>query len=85
MPLCSSSKADGGHCLLDYSVRTPMETIFSGRPPAPWGRWPSVPEESFIVMDVGTTTDALVLDGRPLLSSRAPACSCCSLMCVPLP
>ncbi|MGI5940276.1 MAG: hydantoinase/oxoprolinase family protein [Thermoleophilia bacterium] len=66
-------KADGGTLPLDYSVRTPMETIFSGPAASTMGALAlGPPGESFIVMDVGgTTTDlALVLDGRPLLSSK---------------
>jgi len=66
-------KADGGTLPLDYSLCRPVETIFSGPAASTMGALALAPAgESFIVVDVGgTTTDlALVLDGRPLLSSK---------------
>jgi N-methylhydantoinase A len=66
-------KADGGTLPLDYSLRTPVETIFSGPAASTMGALALAPAgESFIVLDVGgTTTDlALVLDGMPLFSSK---------------
>lgn len=66
-------KADGGTLPLDYSLRTPVETIFSGPAASTMGALAlGPPGESFIVVDIGgTTTDlALVLDGRPLLASK---------------
>jgi N-methylhydantoinase A/oxoprolinase/acetone carboxylase beta subunit len=66
-------KADGGTLPLQCSLDTPVETIFSGPAASTMGALALVPAgESFVVLDVGgTTTDlALVLDGRPLLSSK---------------
>jgi N-methylhydantoinase A/oxoprolinase/acetone carboxylase beta subunit len=66
-------KADGGTLPLEYSLRKPVETIFSGPAASTMGALALAPQgESFVVLDVGgTTTDlALVLDGRPLLSSK---------------
>ncbi len=66
-------KADGGTLPLDYSLRTPVETIFSGPAASAMGALALGPAgESFVALDVGgTTTDlALILDGRPLLSSK---------------
>lgn len=66
-------KADGGTLPLDYSLRTPVETIFSGPAASTMGAVALAPAgESFVMLDVGgTTTDlALVLDGQPLLSSK---------------
>lgn len=66
-------KADGGTLPLDYSLSVPVETIFSGPAASTMGALALGPAgDSFVVVDVGgTTTDlALVLDGRPLLSSK---------------
>jgi len=66
-------KADGGTLPLDYSLRTPVETIFSGPAASTMGAVALAPPgESFVMLDVGgTTTDlALVLDGQPLLASK---------------
>ncbi len=66
-------KADGGTLPLDYSLRAPVETIFSGPAASTMGALAlGPPGDSFVVLDIGgTTTDlALVLDGRPLLSSK---------------
>lgn len=64
-------KADGGVLPLD-KIR-PVESIYSGSAASVLGAMAqSMPEQSYIVVDVGgTTTDiGLVLSGSPLISSR---------------
>lgn len=66
-------KADGGTLPLERSVRVPVETIFSGPAASVMGVMALTPKgQTSVVVDVGgTTTDlALILDGKPLLSSK---------------
>ena len=64
-------KADGGTLLLERSIETPVETIFSGPAASTMGVVALAPKgHTAVVVDIGgTTTDlALILNGRPLLS-----------------
>lgn len=66
-------KADAGTMTLDSSVHSPVETIFSGPAASTLGAQSLLPPgETLLVVDVGgTTTDlALILSGKPLLSSK---------------
>ncbi|MDH7478456.1 MAG: hydantoinase/oxoprolinase family protein [Syntrophomonadaceae bacterium] len=66
-------KADGGTMLLEKAARYPVETIFSGPAASTMGVIALTAKgQTSVVVDVGgTTTDlALILSGRPLLSSR---------------
>lgn len=66
-------KADGGTLPLVSSELVPVETIFSGPAASTLGvQSLTRPGETSLVVDIGgTTTDlALVLSGKPLLSSR---------------
>jgi N-methylhydantoinase A/oxoprolinase/acetone carboxylase beta subunit len=66
-------KADGGTLPLDKSVEMPVETIFSGPAASIMGVMAlTEPGKTSVVVDIGgTTTDlALILDGKPLLSSK---------------
>lgn len=66
-------KADGGTLPLDKSVEMPVETIFSGPAASIMGVMALTPPgQTSVVVDIGgTTTDlALILSGRPLLSSK---------------
>ncbi|HWQ19300.1 MAG TPA: hydantoinase/oxoprolinase family protein, partial [Methanotrichaceae archaeon] len=66
-------KADGGTLPLDKSVQMPVETIFSGPAASIMGVMAlTEPGKTSVVVDIGgTTTDlALILDGKPLLSSK---------------
>jgi N-methylhydantoinase A len=66
-------KADGGTLPLDKSAEMPIETIFSGPAASIMGVMALTPPgQTSVVVDIGgTTTDlALILSGRPLLSSR---------------
>ncbi len=66
-------KADGGTIPLPYSLRCPVETIFSGPAASTLGVLALTPPgETSVVVDIGgTTTDlALILSGKPLLASR---------------
>jgi N-methylhydantoinase A/oxoprolinase/acetone carboxylase beta subunit len=66
-------KADGGTLPLDKSVQMPVETIFSGPAASIMGVLALTPPgQTSVVMDIGgTTTDlALILSGKPLLSSK---------------
>jgi N-methylhydantoinase A/oxoprolinase/acetone carboxylase beta subunit len=66
-------KADGGTLPLDKSVNTPVETVFSGPAASIMGVMALMPSnQTSVVVDIGgTTTDlALILSGKPLLSSR---------------
>lgn len=66
-------KADGGTLPLNKSLDTPVETIFSGPAASIMGVLALTPKgQTSVVVDIGgTTTDlALILDGKPLLSSR---------------
>ncbi|MDH7596136.1 MAG: hydantoinase/oxoprolinase family protein [Methanothrix sp.] len=66
-------KADGGTLPLDKSLDRPVETIFSGPAASVMGVMALTPEgQTSVVIDIGgTTTDlALILSGKPLLSSR---------------
>lgn len=66
-------KADGGTLLLDKSVNMPVETIFSGPAASIMGVMALMPtSQTSVVVDIGgTTTDlALILSGKPLLSSK---------------
>ena len=65
-------KADGGTLPLDKSVEMPVETIFSGPAASIMGVMALTPPgQTSVVVDIGgTTTDlALILSGKPLLSS----------------
>lgn len=69
-------KADGGTLPLACSVRVPIETIYSGPAASTLGvQALTPPGETSVVVDIGgTTTDlALILSGRPLLSSKGAA------------
>lgn len=66
-------KADGGTLPLDKSVEMPVETIFSGPAASIMGVLALTPAgQTSVVVDIGgTTTDlALILSGKPLLSSK---------------
>jgi N-methylhydantoinase A/oxoprolinase/acetone carboxylase beta subunit len=66
-------KADGGTLPLDKSIDVPVETIFSGPAASIMGVLAlTAPGQTSVVVDIGgTTTDlALILSGKPLLSSR---------------
>ena len=65
-------KADGGTLPLDKSMESPVETIFSGPAASCMGVMAlTPPDQTSVVVDIGgTTTDlALILDGKPLISS----------------
>jgi len=66
-------KADGGTLPLEKSVEMPVETIFSGPAASIMGVLALTPPgQTSVVVDIGgTTTDlALILSGKPLLSSK---------------
>jgi len=66
-------KADGGTLPLEKSVDMPVETIFSGPAASTMGVMAlTPPDQTSVVVDIGgTTTDlALILSGKPLLSSK---------------
>ncbi|MCX6675274.1 MAG: hydantoinase/oxoprolinase family protein [Methanothrix sp.] len=66
-------KADGGTLPLEKSVEMPVETIFSGPAASIMGVLALTPSgQTSVVVDIGgTTTDlALILSGKPLLSSK---------------
>lgn len=66
-------KADGGTLPLDRSTEMPVETIFSGPAASIMGVMALTPQgQTSVVVDIGgTTTDlALILSGKPLLSSK---------------
>ncbi|MGB4652552.1 MAG: hydantoinase/oxoprolinase family protein [Methanothrix sp.] len=66
-------KADGGTLPLEGSLKMPVETIFSGPAASIMGVMALTPPgQTSVVVDIGgTTTDlALILSGRPLLSSK---------------
>lgn len=66
-------KADGGTLPLERSTQMPVETIFSGPAASIMGVIALTPQgQTSVVVDIGgTTTDlALILSGRPLLSSK---------------
>ncbi|ABK15179.1 MAG: hydantoinase/oxoprolinase family protein [Methanothrix sp.] len=66
-------KADGGTLPLDKSLDKPVETIFSGPAASVMGVMALTPKgQTSVVVDIGgTTTDlALILSGKPLLSSK---------------
>lgn len=66
-------KADGGTLPLEGSEELPVETIFSGPAASTLGvQALTPPGETAVVVDIGgTTTDlALILSGKPLLSSK---------------
>ncbi|NYT02308.1 MAG: hydantoinase/oxoprolinase family protein [Methanosarcinales archaeon] len=66
-------KADGGTLPLNRSLDMPVETIFSGPAASIMGVMALTPRgQTSVVVDIGgTTTDlALILDGKPLLSSK---------------
>ncbi|MHC1631824.1 MAG: hydantoinase/oxoprolinase family protein [Methanotrichaceae archaeon] len=66
-------KADGGTLLLEKSIKSPVETIFSGPAASTMGVMALTPPgQTSVVVDIGgTTTDlALILDGEPLISSE---------------
>ena len=66
-------KADGGTLPLERSVAMPVETIFSGPAASIMGVMAlTAPGQTSVVVDIGgTTTDlALILSGKPLLSSK---------------
>jgi N-methylhydantoinase A len=66
-------KADGGTLPLDKSEAMPVETIFSGPAASIMGVMALMPStQTSVVVDIGgTTTDlALILSGKPLLSSK---------------
>jgi N-methylhydantoinase A/oxoprolinase/acetone carboxylase beta subunit len=66
-------KADGGTLPLEKSVQMPVETIFSGPAASIMGVLAlTEPGQTSVVVDIGgTTTDlALILSGKPLLSSK---------------
>ncbi|RQW78077.1 MAG: hydantoinase/oxoprolinase family protein [Methanothrix sp.] len=66
-------KADGGTLPLDKSIEMPVETIFSGTAASIMGVLALTPAgQTSVVVDIGgTTTDlALILSGKPLLSSK---------------
>jgi len=66
-------KADGGTLPLEGSLQMPVETIFSGPAASIMGVMALTPPgQTSVVVDIGgTTTDlALILSGRPLLSSK---------------
>ena len=65
-------KADGGTLPLKASVKSPVETIFSGPAASTMGVMALTPPgQTSVVVDIGgTTTDlALILNGDPLVSS----------------
>ena len=66
-------KADGGTLPLEKAVDVPVETIFSGPAASTMGVLALTPAgQTSVVVDIGgTTTDlALILSGKPLLSSK---------------
>lgn len=66
-------KADGGTLPLEKSFEMPVETIFSGPAASIMGVLALTPPgQTSVVVDIGgTTTDlALILSGKPLLSSK---------------
>jgi len=66
-------KADGGTVPLERSIEMPVETIFSGPAASIMGVMAlGLKDQTSVVVDIGgTTTDlALILSGRPLLSSK---------------
>lgn len=66
-------KADGGTLPLKHAVEAPVETIFSGPAASTMGVMGLTPRgQTSVVVDIGgTTTDlALILSGKPLLSSK---------------
>ncbi len=66
-------KADGGTLPLEKAVEVPVETIFSGPAASTMGVLALTPAgQTSVVVDIGgTTTDlALILSGKPLLSSK---------------
>ncbi|MFB3765788.1 MAG: hydantoinase/oxoprolinase family protein [Methanotrichaceae archaeon] len=66
-------KADGGTLPLGKSIEMPVETIFSGPAASIMGVMALTPPgQTSVVVDIGgTTTDlALILSGKPLLSSK---------------
>ncbi|MBM7854145.1 N-methylhydantoinase A/oxoprolinase/acetone carboxylase beta subunit [Desulfohalotomaculum tongense] len=66
-------KADGGTMTLESSEQSPVETIFSGPAASTLGAQAlTAAGETSLVVDIGgTTTDlALILSGKPLLSSK---------------
>lgn len=66
-------KADAGTMTLESSRHSPVETIFSGPAASTLGGQALIPPgETALVVDIGgTTTDlALILSGKPLLSSK---------------
>lgn len=66
-------KADGGTLPLEESIAAPVETIFSGPAASVLGALSLTnPAKTGVVVDIGgTTTDlALILSGRPLMSSK---------------
>lgn len=66
-------KADGGTLPLNKSIDMPVETIFSGPAASIMGVMALMPTtQTSVVVDIGgTTTDlALILSGKPLLSSK---------------
>jgi N-methylhydantoinase A/oxoprolinase/acetone carboxylase beta subunit len=66
-------KADGGTLPLDKSIEMPVETIFSGPAASIMGVMALTQAgQTSVVVDIGgTTTDlALILSGKPLLSSK---------------
>jgi N-methylhydantoinase A len=66
-------KADGGTLPLQTSLEMPVETIFSGPAASTMGVMAlTPPDQTSVVVDIGgTTTDlALILSGKPLLSSK---------------
>ncbi|HUS75914.1 MAG TPA: hydantoinase/oxoprolinase family protein [Methanothrix sp.] len=66
-------KADGGTLPLEKSVQMPVETIFSGPAASIMGVLALTdPGQTSVIVDIGgTTTDlALILSGKPLLSSK---------------
>ncbi len=72
-------KADGGTMPLDKSLAMPVETIFSGPAASIMGVMALMPtSQTSVVVDIGgTTTDlALILSGKPLLTSKGARVNC---------
>lgn len=66
-------KADGGTLPLEKAAEVPVETIFSGPAASTMGVLALTPAgQTSVIVDIGgTTTDlALILSGKPLLSSK---------------
>lgn len=66
-------RADGGTMRLKNSIRSPIETIFSGPAASTLGVQALLPpDETAVVVDIGGTTSdlALLLSGQPLLATR---------------